>query len=41
MERHKNGVVNAIRGMSNGVKKIVGALKSWMSKAWNAIKTRQ
>lgn len=24
--------------MSNGVKKIVGALKAWMSKAWNAIK---
>lgn len=40
MECYKNSVIGAIRALSNGVRKIIGALRSWIIAAWNYIKNK-
>lgn len=40
MESNQKGVINIIRGLSSGVKKIINALKTWIVKAWTYIKNK-
>ena len=40
MECYKNGVISAVRGLSSGVRKIIGTLRGWIISAWNYIKNK-